>query len=245
MIFGGMMAAGQLDSALTRLETLSPEERMMAINGIASSASNPVMRDRLLDRTASLPDEQRKAFQQGVIGQWMVSDTDGALKWLRSLPVEQQGPLRESAGQNMLWMNPAKGAEIMLENADPKDLPKLYDRVVGAWANSDLRAAGDWLTKQPQGPELDNARMTYATISSQKDPAGAMEWARSVTDAEKRVTSISQVYSNWRAKDAKAADAALAGVGLNAEEIQNLKQRAQPVKTEALDFVQPAPVRAR
>ena len=109
------------------------------------------------------------------------------------------------------------------------------------WANQDPRAAGEWLTKQPQGPELDGARRTFANIVGQRDPAAAMDWARSIQGEDERAQSVGQVYQMWRGKDAKAADTALAASGLPADKLKEIQEMQSPQPTDA----PPAPVQVR
>ena len=221
-VFAGI-ASNNLETALTRLGTLDDQSRAMALNGIAQSASDESSRRRLIERTASLPPEQRNQLRQGLVSQWAMSNPDEVVTWIRSLPADEQKPVRESAAQMMLMSKPAAAADFMLEGANEKDRPQLYDRVVMQWAGQDPRAAGEWLTKQPQGPELDGARRTFATIVAQRDPAAAMDWARSVQDENQRTESVGQVYQMWRGKDPKAADAALTGSGLPPEKLKAIQ----------------------
>ena len=227
MIFAGM-AASDLDGTLQRLGTLDESSRASALQGIAGSASSESARSRLLDRSASLPPEQQAQIRQGVVSQWAMSDSDAAVKWIHSLPADQQKPLRDSAGNMMLMMKPAAGADLLLEGAEDKDKPQIYDRVVGQWAWQDSKAAGEWLSKQPQGPELDNARRTYAVSVAQKDPAAAMDWAKSVQKDDQREQSVGQVFQQWRTKDPAAATAALDASGLPADKIKQLKDTKAP-----------------
>jgi hypothetical protein len=243
VLFAGM-SANNLDTALTRLATLDDQTRAQALSGIAMSAQNDTARRRLLDRAASLPPEQRAQIQQGIVGQWAMMDSEGAVKWIRSLPPEEQKPLRSSAGSMMMMSKPAMGAELMLEGADEKERPGIYDRIVGQWGYQDPKGAGEWLSKQPQGPELDGARRSYAMVVSQRDPAAAMDWASSVRDPEQRSQSVEQVYQQWRTKDANAANAALDKSGLPAERIKELM--ATPVPEKPINrgpFAPPAAVR--
>jgi hypothetical protein len=232
MIFAGM-AGNNLDTALSRLEGLDDQSRAMALSGIANSATDETSRRRLLDRATSLPTEQKNQLRQGLIQQWVMMDADEALKWVRSLPSDEQKPLRDSAGSMMMMMRPAAGADLLLEGAEEKDKPGIYDRVVGQWAFQDSRAAGEWLMKQPQGPDLDGARRTYAMAVAQKDPAAAMDWAKSVQNDEQRALSVEQIFQQWRGKDAAAAEAALDTAGIPAEKIKQLKESKPPEKATA------------
>ena len=242
-VFAGM-ASNNIESALSRLGSLDEQSRAVALGGIAMSAQDDASRKRLIERTASLPAEQRNQLRQSLVGQWAMSNSDEAIKWIRSLPADEQKPLRESAGQMMLMMKPAVAADFMLEGADDKDKPQIYDRVAMQWANQDARAAGEWLTKQPQGPELDDARRTFASIVSQRDPAAAMDWARSIQDEDQRTQSVSNIYQMWRGKDSKAADAALAASGISADKVKEI-QAVQAPQTTGVPGIPPAPVPTR
>ena len=59
-----------------------------------------------------------------------------------------------------------------------------------------------------------------------RDPAAAMDWAKSVTDPGQRSQSVTQIYHMWRSKNAEQADAALDGSGLPPEKITELKDQA-------------------
>jgi hypothetical protein len=233
MIFAGM-ASSDLDSALQRVAALDDTTRAMALQGIAGSATNDASRKRLIDRATGLPQEQRAQIYQGLVGPWAMMDSEAAVKWIRTLPAEEQKPLRDSAGQMMMMMKPALGAELLLEGAEEKDKPQIYDRVAGQWAFQDARAAGEWLMKQPQGPELDGARRSYAMAVVNKDAAGAMDWAKSVQKPEQREQAVEQVFQVWRGKDTAAAEAALESAGLPPEKVQKLKESKPPVKTGAM-----------
>ncbi len=222
-LFAGI-ASQDLDSAIARLDSLDESQRQMAISGISMSGMNAEGRRRLLDRSGTLPEKTRDAIRQNALSQWAMMDSDEALKWLRSLPAEEQKPLRQSVAQSVMMMDPKKGGEALLQDATEEEKPRLYDQIVGQWAYQDAKASGEWLTKQPQGPELDSARMTYATIVAQKDPAAAMDWAKSVTKPESREQAIGQVYQRWKQRDATAAEAALGTSGLSPESIGNIRK---------------------
>jgi hypothetical protein len=224
-VFAGM-ASKDLDLAITRINTLSDQERAMAMNGLASTAWDETSRRRLIDRAASLPLETRKQLQENVIRSWAMSDPEAAVKWLRTRPAEEQPGLRAAAGQMAMMADPKRGAELLLEGVAEKERPRVYDTIVGQWAYRDPRGAAEWLTKQPQGEELDGARRSFVAIVSNRDPSAAMDWAKSIVNPEQRSASIQQAYNAWRGKDSGAADTALAASGLPEEKIAELKQSA-------------------
>ena len=229
-IFAGL-AANNLESALARAGTLDEQSRGMALSGIASGLTDEASRRRLIDRTASLPPEQRAELRQGVLGQWTMTNPDEAAAWIRTLPADEQKPLRATAAQRIMNLKPALGAELMLEGADENVRPQVYSNVAMQWAAQDMRAAGEWLTKQPQGPELDRARVTYAAAIEQRDPAAAMDWARSVQDETQRADSVGSIYQSWRTKDPAAANAALAAAGLSPDQMKQIREMPAPQTT--------------
>ena len=63
-----------------------------------------------------------------------------------------------------------------------------------------------------------------------------MDWAKSVTKPELREQSIGHVYTAWKGRDPKAADAALDGSGLSAEAIDNVRKNVpQATGTNTFD----------
>ncbi len=223
-VFRGM-AAHDLESALARLLTIDDRSRTSALHGIADSATDNASRRRLLDRSASLPPGQRDKIRDIVTPEWALSAPDEVMAWIRSLPADEQKSVRGSASDDLLHAKPALAADFLLEGAAEKDKRRILARTVSSWAQEDVRAAGEWLTKQPQGPELDDARSRYAGLVAPRDPAAAMDWARSVQNEKQRTQSIASVYGTWRAKDPAAANAALRATGLPPETINQLVQK--------------------
>ena len=98
-----------------------------------------------------------------------------------------------------------------------------YSNTISSWAFNDANAAGNWLGRQDQGPELDQARQQFASSVVQKDPVSAMAWADAITDDSKRVGAVQNVYMQWAGKDRAAADVALEGTNLSEDKITELK----------------------
>jgi hypothetical protein len=225
-VFAGM-AAKDMDGAFARLNTLEEHERAMAVNGIASTGGTQEGRRRLMERAESLAPELRKQIHDNAIRSWAMMDPEEALKWIRTRPAEEQTSLRSAAGNMVMMSDPQRGADLLLEGAAEKDKPRIYDTIIGTWANRDPRAAAEWMTKQPQGPELDNARRMFASVIAPRDPAAAMDWAKSVTKEADRNYIVQQVYQNWRKKDVAAADAALETAGITPEKVAEFRNIAK------------------
>jgi hypothetical protein len=57
-----------------------------------------------------------------------------------------------------------------------------------------------------------------------RDPPAAMEWSRTVSNEEQRALTVRKIYVLWRSRDSASAEVALAGSGLPAEQIAEIKQ---------------------
>src|SRR4030095_8628771 len=118
-----------------------------------------------------------------------------------------------------------------IQNASEKELPQTYTRVISQWAGRDPQAAGTWLNNQPQGPQLDEARRSFAPSIAQRDPAGAFDWASAMQDDAKRMDAYQQVYRTLNSKNPATADSALNQAGLPPEVVAKVRASVAP-KTE-------------
>jgi hypothetical protein len=239
-IFGGL-ASGNLDTAFARLATLQDHEKQAAMQGISISAMDPRNRDALLARASSLDADLRGSLYRSLASSWMMTDPDGAIGWIDTLPADERKGVVAQAGGMLMWSDPARGAELQLKNADEKSLPQTYASIAGTWAARDPQAAAEWLNKQPAGPQLDNARQTFAFTIAERDPAGAFEWAKAITDDNSRQSAYETVYQRLRGKSAERAEAALDAARLPADVAAKIRERGAAKQAE----VSPAPVRVR
>lgn len=238
-VMGGNMVLASLfsslgakdpDAAFAKLQEIEGAGRTMALAGLFQSAIfDPDKRNALLSKIDALPDEsERKQARQMMIGQLAMLAPDDAAEWVKTQPAKDQGELRETMGTMLMMSDPKRGAAFLLEGATDEEKPKRYAQVVGPWAHMDTNAAGKWLSAQPQGPYLDEARQSFVGAASEKDPESAMAWAGTITDETKRTTGITTAYNAWKKKDPAAADAALAKSGLDAEKINSIKNPQSP-----------------
>lgn len=222
----GSLAAKDPDKAFARLAELEEEdERAMALTGMAqATAFDDASRQKLMDKIAQLPDvDERKKAHAAILGQLTMLDPAKAMELAATLPEGERRESIDQVGTMLMMSDPPKAASYILENAEPDKKDRAYEKVINQWANSDTNAAGAWLGSQPQGPELDSARASFSRIASSKDPESAMEWAKTVTDEQKRGSAVEQVYKTWQKKDATAANAALDASGLSAEKITTIR----------------------
>lgn len=238
-------AQRDLDGAFKKLEGLDENERMMAAGGFAQGAYDPEFRERLLGKAAEMEDENlRRTLYQGISSQWAMMDPEGAADWAVGLPDADRAQVAQSVGSSLMMSSkPEKGADLMVSAAQTEqEKAQAYSSAVAQWVHRDANAAGAWLGKQPQGPELDQARSTFASSIAGRDPESAMAWAKTITDGGQRQGAVSQVYQQWYRADAAAAETALGASGLAPDQIEQIRKSAPPTPTEGVPT--DAPVRA-
>jgi hypothetical protein len=77
--------------------------------------------------------------------------------------------------------------------------------LVDHWAGVDANAAGKWLQKFPQAPEMDEPRRTFAWEIREKDPESAVAWAGTVQDQKQRDRLMVELLRDWSRRDKSAA----------------------------------------
>ena len=222
------MAETNLDAAFQHVALLDENVRNGALITIAATGGSNERRGQILEGAKNLPPAQRAEVQKSVLVNWVNYDADAAVKWLESHPDDNETTLRKTVGQQLLTVEPERGAKVLLEKTSEAEKPELYRSIAGTWANRDPVAAGAWLRSQPQGKELDPARSSFARTIVSKDPPAAIDWAKSVQDEKERDSALGYVFIYWSQKDPVAAAAALETSGLPEERVRRLKSSMKP-----------------
>ncbi len=119
-------------------------------------------------------------------------------------------------------------ANSFSEATTPEERSQAYASTISSWAYNDPNAAGEWLGKQEQGPELDQARRQFANSVVQKDPESAMAWADAIADDQKRSDAVQNIYIQWRSNDEAAANAAIDETDLSGRRMDEFKAMEVP-----------------
>ncbi|MCX6879651.1 MAG: hypothetical protein NTW21_38475 [Verrucomicrobia bacterium] len=219
------IAGNDPDLAFKRLEEIDAPARQMALAGMFQAALfDDDKRQQILMKVDALPDEsERKQARQMMLSQWAMLAPEQAVEWVKKQPWEEQRDLRESMGMMLMMNDPKKGASLVMDGVPDDEKPREYSRVISQWAAMDANAAGTWLNEQPQGPQLDEARQSFVSATSQNDPANAMTWAGTITNPDLRFSATMTAYQEWKKKDLAAADQALASSGLDEAQVQAVK----------------------
>jgi RNA polymerase sigma factor (sigma-70 family) len=198
-------------------ETTDPGERASVLQGVAFLARDESQRDTLWQKIDQMtaPNDRRMAAS-AFIREWGIQDSAGASAFVEKLPV---GDDRTIVAMNLLLSTLfAKDREAasswVLGLAPETKRSQTITLIAEVWSSHDLRAAGEWLNRQGSGPEMDPAVSRFATLAAARDPATAMNWAQTVTDATMRDNSIKTIAQRWLKVDAPAAQTWIANSAL-------------------------------
>ena len=214
------------DLAFDLAEKLEDEqERSLALQGLGQGAWNDRLREKVLARIEAIESESEKeSARHAIFSQWIQVDPEESLAWADRLAGDGRKKAIQQIAPSLKWTDPERSADLLLSVAEtPEERQQAYSNTISAWAKKDANAAGEWLGRQAQGPELDRALQKFATAVAEKDPESAMAWADTVSDESKRAEAVKEVYKYWVGRDKEAADAALAETQLSAEKIQELQ----------------------
>ena len=133
-------------------------------------------------------------------------DPQRAKDWANSLPTVET---RRMAATNIA---------MQMSNSDPKaasewavTLPdevrgRTLEGVISRWARNDSRAVGEWINRL-DGAVRDEAVSAFSSALAARDPATALTWATTVSDPNRRNTTVDRLVTGWIRRspgDAKA-----------------------------------------
>lgn len=82
--------------------------------------------------------------------------------------------------------------------------------IVRNWTRDDFQAAGEWLTRAPEGPTKNTSVRSYAETVSKYEPETAGQWAMTLPPGKDRDQTLKRIYHNWPKGDDAAKQAAAA-----------------------------------
>jgi hypothetical protein len=171
----------------------------------------------LQDYLNSIKDEKKKAeAREGAISLMafpaMRSGFESGTKWLASANPSGDGMVLFAANlsgniSQIKADDADKWATWIAENSPANAADKSVRRYVEGWANTDYRAAAEWIKATPEGPVRNSATRAYAELVSQYEPETAVQWAATLPAGSDRDATLKKIRKNWAEKDAEAAAA--------------------------------------
>lgn len=147
--------------------------------------------------------QDRQVLSAAIVDNLLRYDPNRIASWASQLndPAERRTTL-DRVVSAWSYDNPAEAADWLVLQPSNSDQANRLASLTGAWARQDPVAAADWLlARNPPSPVLDPAVSTLARTVMQSDPAGAMAWAGSVSEAAKRYALYEQIGTSWMRRD--------------------------------------------
>jgi hypothetical protein len=166
---------------------------------------------------------ERRELRSLLLSQIALQHPEQAALLAANLPDDERPEVCQRVGTVLMSWDPAGGADFQLAHTPPDQRGPTYASIIGRWVATDANAAGAWLGFQPQTPDLDGARSSFASRIAHRDPEAAMAWARQITQPAQRAQTVERVYMAWHVKDSAAAQAALDSSGLSPEGISEIR----------------------
>ncbi len=146
---------------------------------------------------------------------WAVQITDPALReqvvsaiateWGGNDPVAAANLALNSLGAGKAQNAPAAAAQWATTFPSGELQSAAVENVIKPWALRDSQTTGAWLNTLTAGPVKDAAVADYATTLAPTSPALATEWAASIAQDVLRERELSDVITNWLARDTTTA----------------------------------------
>jgi hypothetical protein len=180
--------------------------------------------DRLMAEISSLPNaEKRSELRAALLSQIALLNPDQAIQLTSTIPYDERTWVAHRVGTVLMSRDPAEGANFQLAHTPTDQLSSTYAMIISRWVATDANAAATWLISQPQTPDLDAARSSFAKRVAHRDPEVAMAWALEITEISERSRAVEGVYLAWMVKDSVSAEAALEKSGLGPEVVERLR----------------------
>ncbi len=134
-------------------------------------------------------------------------DPSRAAEWADTLAV---GEARNRIVNTVLghWVSqaPAEASAWTAKIEDPNTRRHAMTQMANYWGVRDPVATAQWLNTFPASKDMDPVVGAFVTRISGRDPEGAVGWAMSIIDQERKSTALRQALTAWRRVDEEAAE---------------------------------------
>ncbi len=168
-------------------------------------ANNSEHRKQFTDYLLTLEDSGvASEAASALVGQLVLTDLQGAIQYAEAWKGENKSRLSSRVTEEWAQLEPEKALEWQLSQPDGKDS---VDATFAGWARQDADSAREWLGAQADDLNKDQFRNSAAQRTMWDDDySGAVQWASSIQDTEKRQKSFKNIYSQWARKDKEGAN---------------------------------------
>jgi hypothetical protein len=129
-------------------------------------------------------------------------------KWQDAIALVSHGtPSGDLAGLfawRLVQQDPAAAGE-WVSSLPPEASVLAAGNVARSWIVQDPTATAAWVGRLPAGPARDAALSNMIAAVSEVDAEGASRWVDLISDQKQRESGVSEVFTNWVARDSRAA----------------------------------------
>ena len=183
----------------------------------------------LFDKMES--DKNKQYAASMIAHNWAVYQPEMVAEWVTEM---DDGKTKSYASERLLdtWTrDQPEGAANWVSQLSGEEQPRQIERVVSGWARTDPESAEAWFSTFDPSPRLDDATLSFSRALAWKDPAKGAEWAKTITDEEKRSDATYTVAKGWLRKDFKEATVFIAGADLSdSQKKRLLENHASPAE---------------
>ena len=225
-VLQGMLVNG-VDEALSFVQSLPEAEGDDRSKGMLMGMITSEMLEQGLDQAKGWVDSvQDPALRSGALArvamEIMREDRQAAADWIAKYGNEEAAAPAVNRLADSWAREDPQAVLTWADNLSGQAKVEAYGQAMGSWAQADPEAAGAYLANLASSPERDAAVEGYATRVSREDPVAAMEWAKTISDAEVRKGAEIDVARDWYRNDQAAAQEWINAAGLSEQEVQSI-----------------------
>ncbi len=147
-------------------------------------------------------------------------DLEGAVEWVTQFAGEEAGRRAVNRVADEWAEDDPQAVLTWADSLPDAAKAEAYGEAFEEWTRQDATAAGEYLTNMEASPARDSAVEEFATTLSREEPATAIRWAETISNAETRTDALTQVGRSWYYRDREAATQWLETSGLPEESVQ-------------------------
>lgn len=156
--------------------------------------------DRIMDFDA------QDFFLTGIINTIYRKDPVRAMDALGQLSSPELGVRKaRSLAERWVQFAPENAIKWAMEQPEGPFRAVVFNEVVNRRLNTDALSASEFIESLPAGESRDTTITTFADRVVRYEPLGAMQFALSMKDADRRMQVIERTWASWKSKDAAEA----------------------------------------
>ncbi len=151
----------------------------------------------------------RKSALNSVLYTWMENDFASAAKFMLADGGKTYASMAYMLGSKWATLDPLGAATALLEVETSTSMRHqfggYFESAMHTWVSDDSYTASTWVAGLPPGAGRDRAASALAHCAVSTDPAGAANWALSVSDPRRQLPTLQYCFTSWLETDRLSA----------------------------------------